>query len=136
MSDMRTVLAVFIGLAAATALCFFGLVVAGGSFGSCVWVRHGWDSHGFLWIPVLGTITTGATFLLERLAWPSRTWMMRTSAPLSNRWVANVCRKVCTVTCLLKPAAAQAERQAACNARRRGRETAISSVQWSARCGF
>jgi hypothetical protein len=37
-----------------------------------------------------------------------------TSAPLSKRWVANVCRKVCTVTCLLKPAAAQAERQAAC----------------------
>jgi hypothetical protein len=30
MSDMRTVLAVFIGLAAATALWFFGLVVAGG----------------------------------------------------------------------------------------------------------
>src|SRR5262245_53599202 len=41
-------------------------------------------------------------------------WMMRTSAPLSKRWVANVCRKVCTVTCLLKRAAAQAERQAAC----------------------
>ena len=38
--------------------------------------------------------------------------MMRTSAPLSKRWVANV---VCSVTCLLKPAAVQAERQAACN---------------------
>jgi hypothetical protein len=24
--------------------------------------------------------------------------MMRTSAPLSKRWVANVCRRVCTVT--------------------------------------
>ena len=43
----------------------------------------------------------------------------------------------CTVTCLLKPAAAQAERQAACkgvarheqDARRRGRETAIASVE-------
>ena len=43
----------------------------------------------------------------------SSTWMMRTSAPLSKRWVANVCRKVCTVTVLLKPAAAQSERQAA-----------------------
>ena len=41
--------------------------------------------------------------------------MMRTSAPLSKRWVANVCLKVCTVIGLLKPAAAQAERQAACN---------------------
>ena len=51
----------------------------------------------------------------QMLAWPSRTWMMRTSAPLSSRWVANVCRSVCTVTCLLRPAAAQAERQAACN---------------------
>ena len=39
---------------------------------------------------------------------------MRTSAPLSRRWVANVWRSVCTVTGLLKPAAAQAERQAAC----------------------
>ena len=52
--------------------------------------------------------------ILSGLAWPSRTWMMRTSAPLSSRWVANVCRSVCTVTCLLTPAAAQAERQAAC----------------------
>jgi hypothetical protein len=43
--------------------------------------------------------------------------MMRTSAPLCKRWVANVCLKVCTVTCLLKPAAAQAERQAACKNR-------------------
>jgi len=39
--------------------------------------------------------------------------MMRTSAPLSKRWVANVCLKVCTVIGLLKPAAVQAERQAA-----------------------
>jgi hypothetical protein len=30
------------------------------------------------------------------------------------RWVANVWRSVCTVTGLLKPAAAQAGRQAAC----------------------
>jgi hypothetical protein len=35
---------------------------------------------------------------------------MRTSAPLYKRWVSNVCLKVCTVTGLLKPAAAQAER--------------------------
>lgn len=41
--------------------------------------------------------------------------MMRTSAPFSRRWVANVCRSVCTVTDLLKPAAVQAERQAACS---------------------
>ncbi len=37
--------------------------------------------------------------------------MMCTSAPLSNRWVANVCRKVCTVTCLVNPAAAQGHTQ-------------------------
>jgi len=41
--------------------------------------------------------------------------MMRTSAPFSSRCVANLCRSVCTVTDLLKPAAAQAERQAACS---------------------
>src|SRR5215468_651319 len=46
--------------------------------------------------------------------WRRKTWMIRTSAPLSKRWVANVCRKVCTVTCLFKTAAAQAERQVAC----------------------
>jgi hypothetical protein len=40
---------------------------------------------------------------------------MRMSVPLSRRWVAKLWRSVCTVTCLAAPAAAQAERQAACN---------------------
>ena len=31
--------------------------------------------------------------------------MMRTSVPLSNRWVAKLCRSVCTVTRLASPAA-------------------------------
>ena len=39
--------------------------------------------------------------------------MMRMSVPLSSRWVAKLCRNVCTVTRLLSPDAAQAERQAA-----------------------
>ena len=41
--------------------------------------------------------------------------MMRMSVPLSRRWVAKLCRSVCTVTRLASPAAAQAERQAACS---------------------
>jgi hypothetical protein len=40
--------------------------------------------------------------------------MMRISVPLSRRCVANEWRSVCTVTRLVKPEAAQAERQAAC----------------------
>ena len=58
---------------------------------------------------------------------------MRTSAPLSKRWVANVCLKVCTVTCLLKPAAAQAERQAACKTvRQNGCRGAQCLPNWAA----
>ena len=38
--------------------------------------------------------------------------MMRMSVPPSSRCVAKLCRSVCTVTRLARPAAAQAERQA------------------------
>ena len=41
--------------------------------------------------------------------------MMRMSVPFSSRWVAKLCRRVCTVTRLAKPAAAHAERQAECS---------------------
>ena len=41
--------------------------------------------------------------------------MMRMSVPLSSRWVAKLCRSVCTVTRLPRPDAAHAERQAACS---------------------
>lgn len=41
--------------------------------------------------------------------------MMRISVPLSSKWVAKLCRSVWTVTRLLSPEAAQAERQAACS---------------------
>jgi hypothetical protein len=41
--------------------------------------------------------------------------MIRISVPLSGRSVANEWRGVCTVTRLVKPDAAQAERQAACS---------------------
>lgn len=44
--------------------------------------------------------------------WPSRTWMIRMSAPPSRRWVAKLWRSVNTVTRLSMPAAAHAERQA------------------------
>ena len=37
------------------------------------------------------------------------------SVPLSSRWVAKLCRSVCTVTRLPRPDAAHAERQAACS---------------------
>jgi hypothetical protein len=50
-----------------------------------------------------------------RLLWPSSAWMMRMSVPLSSRWVAKLCRSVCTVTRLPRPDAAHAERQAACS---------------------
>src|SRR5262249_18209507 len=39
--------------------------------------------------------------------------MMRMSVPASNRCVAKLWRSVCTVTCLARPTAAQADRQAA-----------------------
>ena len=41
--------------------------------------------------------------------------MMRMSVPLSSRWVAKLWRSVWTVTRLPIPAAAQADRQAACS---------------------
>ena len=48
--------------------------------------------------------------MVLRLRWPSRIWMVRRSVPSSSRWVAKLCRSVCTVTCLSSPAA----RHAAC----------------------
>ena len=51
----------------------------------------------------------------SRLRWPSSAWMMRMSVPPSSRWVAKLCRSVCTVTRLPRPDAAHAERQAACS---------------------
>jgi len=50
---------------------------------------------------------------LLRLAWSSA-WMTRMSAPFSARWLAKLCRSVCTVTCLSRLAAMWAERHAAC----------------------
>ena len=41
--------------------------------------------------------------------------MIRMSVPPSSRWVAKLCRSVCTVTCLARPAAARADRQVACS---------------------
>src|ERR1035437_4534621 len=38
------------------------------------------------------------------LAWPSRTWMVRSSAPASNMSVAKLCRSKCGATRLLMPA--------------------------------
>ena len=37
-------------------------------------------------------------------AWPSITWIIRKSVPLSNKCVANECRKSCTLKDLLIPA--------------------------------
>ena len=36
--------------------------------------------------------------VVERLAWPSSSWMTRTSAPPASRWVANECRSACGLT--------------------------------------
>jgi hypothetical protein len=41
--------------------------------------------------------------------------MTRMSTPRSRRWVAKPCRKVCTLTFLLNPAALVADRQAECS---------------------
>src|SRR5271169_888490 len=41
--------------------------------------------------------------------------MMRMSVPASSRWVAKLCRKVCTVTGLLSSARLAATRQASCS---------------------
>src|SRR5271157_2512169 len=41
--------------------------------------------------------------------------MMRMSTPLSRRCVAKLCRRTCTLTVLSSPAAAVADRQAACS---------------------
>ena len=49
--------------------------------------------------------------MVLKLRCPSRTWMVRRSVPDSSRWVAKLCRKVCTVTCLLRPEAARARWQ-------------------------
>jgi len=46
--------------------------------------------------------------------WPSRTWMMRMSVPLSKRCVAKLCRKLCAVTGLPIFACRRARRQASC----------------------
>src|SRR5690242_9256817 len=60
--------------------------------------------------------------------------MMRMSVPLSSRWVAKLCRSVCTVTRLPRPDAAHADRQAACSTvalidvEDRTRETASARV--------
>src|SRR5580704_8653290 len=43
--------------------------------------------------------------------------MMRMSTPLSSRCVAKLCRSTCTLTRLSSPAAAVADRQAACTGR-------------------
>ena len=40
-----------------------------------------------------------------RLACPSSTWIVRRSVPASSRCVAKLCRSVCGVTCLPRPAA-------------------------------
>ena len=48
---------------------------------------------------------------------PSKSWMTRMSTPCSKRWVAKLCRNVCTVTFLSKPAASAAWRQARCSER-------------------
>src|SRR4051812_29931036 len=51
----------------------------------------------------------------ESWLWPSRTWMIRMSVPLSKRCVAKLWRKVCSVTRLVSPAALTADRHAACS---------------------
>ena len=46
-----------------------------------------------------------------KLRWPSRTWMVRRSVPDSSKWVAKLCRRVWTVTCLPNPASWRARQQ-------------------------
>src|SRR6185312_15104187 len=71
---------------------------------------------------------------LLRLAWSSA-WMTRMSAPFSARWLAKLCRSVCTVTCLSRLAAMWGERHAACRTATSGgsslsrRETASGANQ-------
>ena len=42
--------------------------------------------------------------VVSRSPCPSRTWMVRKSVPASNKWVAQLWRRVCGVTRLLMPA--------------------------------
>src|SRR5438309_11222665 len=42
--------------------------------------------------------------VVSRSPCPSKTWMVRRSVPASNKWVAQLWRTVCGVTCLRMPA--------------------------------
>ncbi len=46
-----------------------------------------------------------------RWLWPSRTWMVRTSAPASSRWVAKLWRNEWGLMCLVRPEARTAALQ-------------------------
>jgi len=62
------------------------------------------SSKGLLTLPM----TLLETFVYSRvvpiLLWPNSFWIIRTSVPFSNKWVAKLCLKVCNVTCFLIPA--------------------------------
>ena len=52
--------------------------------------------------------------VVDRLAWPSRSWIERRSAPPASRCVANECRSACGVACSGKPCRRRKSRNVRC----------------------